>query len=103
VHLVDGHVQVQVVGVEMHRRNALMIAQTDGRANLVLDLVQCLDWHPLARRQADDQVVMLVLLAPGVLRLGGEDLWRRPGRQSQWVTRNAPTFLPSPWLWVSKI
>ena len=42
MNLVDGNVQVPVVGVLVHRRDALMLGEADRRADRVLDILNLL-------------------------------------------------------------
>ena len=60
MNLVDGDVQVPVIGVLVHRRDALMLGEADRRADRVLDVLQLRPRRFLAIREADDQVVVLV-------------------------------------------
>jgi hypothetical protein len=70
--LVDGDVQVQVVGVVVHGTDALMLAVTQSLADSPLDRLQGRRVGLLASTKADDQVIGLVGLGAPVLRLGIE-------------------------------
>ncbi|GLR55194.1 hypothetical protein GCM10007923_64160 [Shinella yambaruensis] len=48
VDFVDGDVHMQVIGIDVDRRNSLMIGVTDRRAQLVLDLVKHVEGGRLA-------------------------------------------------------
>ncbi len=78
MHLVDGDVHVPVVGVLVHRRDALVLREAERRAEPVLDVRELLARRPLALGEADDEVIALVGLAAGVAGLGGQDLFHRP-------------------------
>jgi hypothetical protein len=71
VNLVDGDVQVQVVGVVVHGTDALMLAVAQSLADS--RSIAC-RWFRrlLAGAKADDQVIGLVGLGAPVLRLGVE-------------------------------
>jgi hypothetical protein len=72
VDLVDGDVQVQVVGVVVHGTDALMLAVAQSLADSPLDRLQRRRVGLLAGTKADDQVIGLVGLGAPVLRLGVE-------------------------------
>ena len=70
--LVDGDVQVQVVGVAMHRAHALVVAVTQARAQARLDRGQRLSAGCFPSSKAHQQVKRLVPAGPGVLPLRGQ-------------------------------
>jgi hypothetical protein len=72
VNLVDGDVQVQVVGVVVHGTDPLMLAVAQPLADSPLDRLQGRRVGLLAGAKADDQVIGLVGLGAPVLRLGIE-------------------------------
>jgi hypothetical protein len=60
VDLVDGHMDVQVVGVGVHRAHALMLAETQCVADFILDAAQNLKRRLFACGKRDQEVIGLV-------------------------------------------
>jgi hypothetical protein len=69
VNLVDGDMDVQVVGVVVNGTDPLMIAVPESLANSRLDSLQG-GFVGLVGAKADNQVIGLVGLGAGVLRPG---------------------------------
>jgi hypothetical protein len=78
IHLVDGDVQVPVVGVLVHRGHPLVLSIPECLAKPVLDVLDLLAGRLFAFGKADHEVVGLVGLRARVLRLGGENGFNRP-------------------------
>ena len=76
VNLVDGNMDVQVVGVVVNGTDPLMIAVPERPANSRLDSIQG-GFVGLVTAEADNQVIGLVGLGTGVLDLGVDDLENR--------------------------
>ena len=74
VNLVDGDVDVQVVGVVVDGTDSLMLAITQPDADAFLNRAQGVGAGLLAGPEADDQVVGLVALRAGVRVLGRQHL-----------------------------
>jgi hypothetical protein len=72
VNLVDGDVQVEVVGVVVHGTDALMLGVAQSLADSPLDRLQRRLVWLLAGTKTDDQVIGLVGLGSPVLRLSIE-------------------------------
>ena len=78
MNLVDRDVQMPVLGVLMDRRDALMFAEADRRADRVLDVFHLATRRFLAVGETDDEVIVLVGAGPRVPGLGRHDLLDRP-------------------------
>lgn len=74
VNLVDGDVDMQVIGVVVDGTDALMLAIAQPDANAFLNRAQRVGAGLLAGPEADDQVIGLVALGPRVRVLGRQNL-----------------------------
>ncbi len=73
MNLVDGHMHMQVVSIDMHGGHPLVIAKADGFAKFVFNGVQDFQRGPLARLKRKDHVIGLFSFDFGVGRLSGQD------------------------------
>ena len=60
VNLVDGDVDVQMIGVDMHGADALMVGKADCLAKLIFNRVQHVERRILARRETENEVIGLI-------------------------------------------
>jgi hypothetical protein len=74
VNLVDGDVDVQVVGVVVNGTDTLMLAEAKPRADAFLNRPQGIGAGLFAGPEADDQVIGLVALGSRVRVLGRQNL-----------------------------
>ncbi|KAG1169189.1 hypothetical protein G6F35_017343 [Rhizopus arrhizus] len=74
MNLVDGDVDMQVVGVVVYGADTLVVAVAKPDADALLDLPQGVGAELLASAETDDQVIGLVALGPRVAVLGCQNL-----------------------------
>ncbi len=74
--LVDRDMNVQVFGVQMDRRYALVLSHTDRGDEGIFDVTQLFRRGTLPGRKRHDHVIVFILLAPRVLGLSQQNLER---------------------------
>lgn len=69
MNLINSDVNVQVIGVFMHRRNAVMICKADSGAKLVLNFMQNFGRRVLAGRKRKNKVICFIKFRSSINRL----------------------------------